>query len=127
MNSIVPDRERVPILLPLGMEDFDEKGDRLGIVILLRGQYGSPSAAYLWFNTLREFTLTTFNQQGRSCKAMKQEPCMYLIKDPKGKPLWVLWHVDDADIASECVEMAAYVLKQYHDEFNITVSEPEIS
>jgi hypothetical protein len=126
LNSIVPDRERVPILLPLGMEDFDEKGDRLGIVILLRGQYGSPSAAYLWFNTLREFTLTTFNQQGWSCKAMKQEPCMYLIKDPKGKRLWVLWHVDDADIASECVEMTAYVLKQYHDEFNITVSEPEI-
>ena len=126
LNSIVPTRERVPIILPLGMENFDASGDKLGIVVLLRGQYGSPSAAYLWFNTLREFTLTTFNQKGWSCKAMKQEPCMYLIKDPKGKRLWVLWHVDDADIASECVEMTAYVLKQYHDEFGITVSEPEM-
>lgn len=50
---------------------------------------------------------------------------MYLITAPNGKRVWILWHVDDADILSECPELTAWILKQYHDEFGITVSEPD--
>ena len=88
---------------------------RLGFVLLLRGEYGSPSVAYLWYMTLREFTMRTFNREGWTCKNMKQEPCMFRITDPSGTRLWVLWHADDGDIVSECAAMTAYVLKIYND------------
>ena len=125
LNSLVPKRERVPVMMPLGMEQYDDSGRKLGLVLLLRGQYGSPSAAYLWYMTLREFTLRVFNQAKWSCKNMKQEPCMFRITDPNGTRLWILWHVDDGDIVSECAEMTAYVLKIYNGEFGITVSDPD--
>jgi hypothetical protein len=38
---------------------------------------------------------------------------------------WILWHVDDADILSECPELTAWVLQQYHDVFGITISKPD--
>jgi hypothetical protein len=53
LNSLVPKRERVPVMMPVGMEEYDDSGKRLGFVLLLRGQYGSPSAAYLWYMTQR--------------------------------------------------------------------------
>jgi hypothetical protein len=47
LNSLIPKRERVPVMMPMGMDQYAESCKKLGFVLLLRGQYGSPSAAYL--------------------------------------------------------------------------------
>ena len=44
LNSVVPDRERVPVVMPVGMEEFTNDGDKLGFVLLLQGQYDQGAA-----------------------------------------------------------------------------------
>ena len=41
LNSLVPKRERVPVMMPVGMEQYDESGKRLGLCCCWKGDTGN--------------------------------------------------------------------------------------
>ena len=132
--SVLDEREQVPVKLPKGMEVVIG-GVVYDHVILLRGQYGSPSAGAHWTFTRDQFILEAFDESrgglpGFSVTQMIQDPCMFRILGPVDddnhrSTSILLMHVDDGDIVSESAKQSAIIMDKFDQRFSITLSDPE--
>ena len=117
------DYEKIPLRLPSGMEQYNEQGDLL-FLILQRNLYGSPAAPRRFMQARNTWLLEKFNQSGWTCKKCLYDPCLFKFVSPQGKWTFMLVHVDDCTMVGECKTDSALITAAFADKYTITVVDP---
>jgi hypothetical protein len=107
----LPEDQKIAIRYPEGFRRYAESGEEL-FMILRRNLYGHPAAGRIWEKERNVHILEIFNKEGWTCKRCVKEPCMFVIKDPQGKRVWMLVWTDDCDCVGEGDEVLNEVFKR---------------
>ena len=104
--------KKLALEYPRGMEQFNEKGEKL-YMVLLKNTYGKPDGANLWYKERDSFWLESFNDEinserpGWSCRQLVMEQSLFEFKWSRlvdGKltedVTYLLAWSDDCDIMS---------------------------
>ena len=117
------DYEKIPLRPPSGMEQTNEQGDVL-FLVLQRNLYGSPAAPRRFMQARNTWLLEKFNQDGWTCRKCLYDPCLFKFVSPQGKWTFMLVHVDDCTMVGESKADSALITAAFADKFTITVVDP---
>ena len=90
------DYEKIPLRPPSGMEQTNEQGDVL-FLVLQRNLYGSPAAPRRFMQARNTWLLEKFNQDGWTCRKCLYDPCLFKFVSPQGILYFVMLYAPRAE------------------------------
>jgi len=121
----LPPGELIALKYPEGWKEFDKTTGEELFIVLRKNLYGHPAAGRTFGKQRDKALLEKFNEKGWNCSRTRMDPCLFVIaKDYQvgqisiTKRLWMLVHVDDAELVGESeliVQEALQVCKEIWD------------
>ena len=121
--------KKLALKYPRGMEQFDEHGEPL-YMVLLKNTYGKPDGANLWYKERDTFWLTEFNDEekypGWSCRQLVMEQTLFEFTwsrevdgDLVTDTTYLLAWSDDCDMAGTSELMMEMIETACHNKWKV--------
>ena len=114
----LPPGELIALYYPEGFKEFDKVTGEELFMVLRKNLYGHPAAGRTFGKQRDTALLDKFNCLGWSCKRTRMDPCLFVIhkeykigQEIKTQRLWMLVHVDDAELVGESDQIVAEALE----------------
>ena len=128
--------KKLALEYPRGMEQFNEKGEKL-YMVLLKNTYGKPDGANLWYKERDSFWLESFNDEinterpGWSCRQLVMEQSLFEFKWSRlvdGKLIedvtYLLAWSDDCDMSGTSEEMMEIIETACNEKWKVKSVDP---
>ena len=112
--------EKVPVSLPKGMQEYDEKTGEPLYYLLEKPVYGMPFSSRRWSRTRDAWILEEFNCNGFTCTQSRNDPCLFTIKQGPDRA-WLIIHTDDIQSFCSSAEFGAMIANKFDERFKIAM------
>ena len=112
--------ERVALRYPKGAERFDKDGRPL-FAIMDRALYGVPSSSRKFIQHLQSFILKRFNTKGFKAHNTRSDPCLYVLRNPKGRSIYLSAWCDDVQCVGANIKDLEEVCTIFKEVFELKV------
>lgn len=116
----IANHERVALRYPKGAERFDKNGRPL-FAVMDRALYGVPSSSRKFIKHLQTFILKRFNTGGFKAHNTRSDPCLYVLRNPRGRQIYLSAWCDDVQCVGANIKDLEEVCAMFKETFELKI------
>jgi hypothetical protein len=112
--------ERVALRYPKGAERFDSQGRPL-LAVMDRALYGVPDSSRKFITFLSNWIMRRFNSKGYKCHSTRSDPCLWIIRNPKGRTCYISAWCDDVQLVGMNIDDLKTITETFKEAFELKI------
>jgi len=119
LNAVLPEKERLPVILPKGLQDICKDTGRVLMCPLDRALYGHPVSDKAWNETCKKWGMEFFNSKGWSMVISECDTCLWIITAPSGNTCLMIIYIDDCQAVGKVDAELKYIETGFQEQYGV--------